>query len=136
MEIGRRRRLLFDERFHIFLLEKILSVIYGLIAHPNFRHIANGLASAFHKNVLAIQQIPIYMIRHLVAVTIKQLFGGGTCRNTETDNYAVNVRLYFSLAVPAERAIGKINMHTVIKQRFPKVGNALPLRYRICGNKR
>ena len=27
-------------------------------------------------------------------------------------------------------------MHTVIKQRFPKVGNALPLRYRICRNQR
>lgn len=103
---------------------------------PLPRHIANGLASAFHKNVLAIQQIPIYIIRHLVAVTIKQLFGGGTCRNTETDNYAVNVRLYFSLAVPAECAIGKINMHTGVKQRLPKVGNTLPLRYRICRNQR
>ena len=85
-----------------------------------------GLLRLSTKNVLAIQQIPIYMIRHLVAVTIKQLFGGGTCRNTETDNYAVNVRLYFSLAVPAERAIGKINMHTGANNGFQRLATLSP----------
>ena len=119
MEIGRRRRLFFDERFHIFLLEKILSVIYGLIAHPNFRHIANGLASAFNKNILTIQQITVYIFRHLIAVTIKQLFWGGTRRNAEANNYTVNMRLYFSFTVPAECPISKINMHTGVKQRLP-----------------
>lgn len=66
---------LFDEIFHFLLFKQVKAAVYRLIPYPDFRHIANGLASTFHKNVLAIQQIPIYMIRHLVAVTIKQLFG-------------------------------------------------------------
>ena len=135
MEVWSSSRFFFEEFLHFFLLKQIIAIVDWLIADSNFRHVTNGFATAFHKDVFPIQQITVDIIYLLIAVCIVQLSGIGVRRYAESDNHTMHMSLDFRFAVPSEGTVGKINVNTVGKQGLPKIGDTLPLGNRIGGNK-
>ena len=58
-------------------------------------------------------------------------------RRAESDDHAMHMRLFGHLAVPAEGAVGKVDMNAeAIDKRLPDKSHLLALRNRIRGDER
>lgn len=122
MKKGPRRWFILQKFLHLFFGEKIIAVINGLISHPYSRYIAERLAPTLYEHVCCVIKIGVDMPYFPRPLAFIDHFRRNVWRGAESHDDTVYVGLLTGFAVPSERAVREVDMHTFREKRFPQNG--------------
>ena len=116
-----------------FLTDYEEASIARLVAETHFRDVTNRGVASRHKDIATLGEIWTDILNHTFTKTIIQFLDDAFI-HAETHNHAIYGSFFGRLTVPAECAVGKIDVHIAfVEQHIPQHRHLCPLAYRIGG---